>query len=295
MSTTSHISRIVGFCVMLCLAFPGFSAAERARIAIQDILVSDGVKEQVQKHLDSNLLLGELETAVQRTNKFQLVPRQKKTLQAIRKEQKFANSSATAGDAAFEGQFSNADYLIIPEVMQFSFYRETKPIPHLPGKYRYRDFGDLQINVSVADSTTGVIKASFPLKTAFSTTFEVTSQQSGVPPKSHFISMSRKSAIQLANNLVDFAFPMKVIKNDGTKVWINRGQDGGLSMGQVLNIYSAGDDLIDPDTGERLGSAEDYIGTLKIIDVKPKFSIAEIENLTPANLVEVGAIARKQN
>ena len=87
---------------------------------------------------------------------------------------------------------------------------------------------------------------------------------------------------------------VKVMSTKGTQVWINRGQDGGLKEGEVLQVYRPGEELVDPDTGEVLGSAEEMIGTIKVVRINPKFTITEMEaGKDGGMLVEKGDIVRK--
>ncbi|MBF0446520.1 MAG: hypothetical protein HQL68_13135 [Magnetococcales bacterium] len=97
----------------------------------------------------------------------------------------------------------------------------------------------------------------------------------------------------MADQLVDAVFPMKVMAVRGESFYINRGQDGGLQIGELLNIYLPGVVLIDPDTGENLGSAEEYVGQGKVMRINPKFTIVKLLENERGLLVEVGAIVRK--
>jgi curli biogenesis system outer membrane secretion channel CsgG len=69
----------------------------------------------------------------------------------------------------------------------------------------------------------------------------------------------------------------KIIKESGGMVYINRGVGSGLQVGNVLEAYSPGEELIDPETGISLGSEESKIGRVQIIDVQQKFSKAIIK------------------
>ena len=53
-----------------------------------------------------------------------------------------------------------------------------------------------------------------------------------------------------------------------------------------------GMDLIDPDTGENLGSAEIFAGQIKIVRVNPKFTIADVVK-TESSPIAKGDIVRK--
>lgn len=70
----------------------------------------------------------------------------------------------------------------------------------------------------------------------------------------------------------------KIIKVSGPTIYINGGADIGLLVGNVLEVYQPGEDLIDPDTGLNLGSEETKIGEVQIIDVQDKFSKAIVRS-----------------
>ena len=75
----------------------------------------------------------------------------------------------------------------------------------------------------------------------------------------------------------------------GDQVTINRGAGTGIAVGQSWGVYAQGEVLIDPDTGENLGSNEAQVGLVTIKRVEAKLSFAEaVEN----NGIEKLAIVR---
>jgi hypothetical protein len=104
--------------------------------------------------------------------------------------------------------------------------------------------------------------------------------------------MAKAVAAQMADQLVDAVFPMKVLNVQGDQVWINRGKDGGLKKGDVLKVFRPGVALIDPDTGENLGSAETEIGKIKVVRINPKFTIAKVITKGATEPVQRGDIVR---
>jgi curli biogenesis system outer membrane secretion channel CsgG len=65
----------------------------------------------------------------------------------------------------------------------------------------------------------------------------------------------------------------KIIKVDGDRAWINLGSAAGLKVGDAFKIVQVGDELIDPDTGVRLGATETDGGAGEVVDLQEKFSI----------------------
>lgn len=71
-------------------------------------------------------------------------------------------------------------------------------------------------------------------------------------------------------------FSAKVVKMDGNKVYINIGRSMNVRPGMRLFAYSLGEELVDPDTGLKLGSDSKMVGTVEIWDVQDKFSIGQV-------------------
>ena len=269
---------LFAFLTLFCFVSLTSYAAPRAKpvIAIKKAKVGDGVSKYGKKYLNLGTLLDEMEASIQKNRKFTLVSRKKDVLQDIREEQEFAKSDITAGNAAAEGQIKNANFLILPTVQDFKFYRSSKPVPNLNNKYIRIDSGMLEVNAQIIDTSTGGIKTTFYLKSSFSTQKQVVNSKGGVPNSVHFTKMAKNVAAKMTNQLVDAVFPMKVLNVQGKQVWINRGKDGGLKKGDILKVFRPGVELIDPDTGENLGSAETEVGKIKVTRINPKFTITEI-------------------
>jgi uncharacterized ubiquitin-like protein YukD len=97
-------------------------------------------------------------------------------------------------------------------------------------------------------------------------------------------------AEKIANHVVDVIFPAKVLVKRDTEVTINRGDGAGVAVGDTFNVYALGDEMFDPDTKVSLGREEVKVGQVKIIEVDPKFSKAQILSDTG---IANGAILRK--
>ncbi len=73
----------------------------------------------------------------------------------------------------------------------------------------------------------------------------------------------------------------KVIAVKGDSVFINLGSRNGVQVGDVFTVKKKGDVLIDPDTGEELGAEMTTVGTVKVVDVKEKYSKCKVISGTP--------------
>ena len=61
------------------------------------------------------------------------------------------------------------------------------------------------------------------------------------------------------------------------KIYVNAGEDVGLQPGHILEIFVVVKEITDPETGAVLGVEEHRLGMLQIESVKPRYSIAKIQ------------------
>lgn len=88
--------------------------------------------------------------------------------------------------------------------------------------------------------------------------------------------VSRDMAQMLCNRVVDVVYPAKILQRTGQLVTINRGDGTGIAEGQKWDVFAPGKTLIDPDTGENLGSEEIPVGVIEIVRVQPKFAQGKV-------------------
>ncbi|MGB5738531.1 MAG: hypothetical protein WBM54_04240, partial [Woeseia sp.] len=79
-----------------------------------------------------------------------------------------------------------------------------------------------------------------------------------------------------------------IVKADAAQIYLNLGEDS-VAVGDILEVRSKGEELIDPETGISLGGAETVLGTIRVTQVQEKFSIAAPAALstTPARGAKV--------
>lgn len=140
--------------------------------------------------------------------------------------------------------------------------------------------------VQLIDSTTGEIitskrvegeARSGGLSLGYSGKFDLNSSNFKKTPLGKAIQMSIDRAVVYISEEMD-RIPWKgkvVIYKEGV-VFINAGSNAGINNGDIFQIVREGESLIDPDTGINLGSEKFTLVSVKIFDVKEKFSKAEI-------------------
>lgn len=99
-----------------------------------------------------------------------------------------------------------------------------------------------------------------------------------------------KCAQQIAFRVLEFAFPPKVLAVGATDITVNI-RDVQTENGDLFDVYSVGEELFDPDTGESLGpDTGETVGRVRISRPGPKFSKAVPVRGTRLDRFEKGMI-----
>ena len=258
------------------------SLAEAARL--------DGRSASLQRLTES--LDSQMVDRFNAVRKFELVSRT--DLKANLDEIALANSgniNTQNHNAAKAGQLEGAKYVLITTIDEFIDRTEELTLPTSGKLLRKRvlSFGAV---AKIYDSTTGKLLESASHKVGLDQVTNVlqNATTSGDQFELQLREMSRQMSEWVANRVADVVFPVKVLAKTDKTVTINRGEGGGLSQGDEWRVFAVGKELIDPDTKEVLGKEEVPVGRVRITDVLPKFSKAEVlgEDLG----IEAGAILR---
>ena len=118
-----------------------FAKSIQPAVAIKEPVIGDTVNQRLIKRLDTDIIRSEMENSFRATRKFRVLSRDKQSLKAVLDEQDFANSDLAKGDAASSGNMNNANYLILPTVQDFKFYRKHTALPNFDSKFRRKDWG----------------------------------------------------------------------------------------------------------------------------------------------------------
>jgi curli biogenesis system outer membrane secretion channel CsgG len=99
-------------------------------------------------------------------------------------------------------------------------------------------------------------------------------------------------AHQVVVMLMDALYPIRIaaIGSEGT-IYINRGDDGGLAAGELLDVYRPEGQIRDPDTGVILGVEERFVGQVVLGQVEDSRSRAQ---QTSGSTLRTGDLLRRQ-
>lgn len=261
------------------------------RVAVGDLVISSALNPNAAKTVSESSLMADVENALRNGRKFEVLTRRASALAAVRKEQQLAASDLAAGDAAESGQISNAQAIVSVEVLAFSFGRSSRPVPNIPNKYTVSDSSSIELSVQIIDTRTTSILAAFPIKESTSGGSAVVNSVGGAS-RGVLDKTLEKAAGALANRVADTIFPMQIVSVKGKKIWVNRGDDSGMTLGEVFEVFEPGEELTDPQTGESLGSTETEVGSAKVSRVNPKVTVLDIVT-GDAAAIQTGFILRR--
>src|SRR5208283_5012514 len=293
--------RNFGFGLLSVLLLPALARARegKATLAVTAIKTTPSLtasvkpdkKEEMGRIVES--LDSQLVDRINATRKFDVVGRS--DLADVIKEQDLgASGNVDAKTAAQAGKLAGAKYLLITTVDDFQDYVEKATFEGTGRSATKRVFR-LSVVGKVYDSSTGKLLESANFQTGNDEFKKIQEERSYVVKDGELsdemmVAVSRDLAQKIANRIADVVFPAKVLLKRDKDITINRGEGGGVSVGDTFNVFALGEEMIDPDTKESLGREEVKVGKVKITQVNPKTSTAEILDDTG---IDKGAILRK--
>jgi len=293
--------RNIGFSLLGVLLLPALAAAQdsKATLAVASIKPTPSLATSLKPDKKTEMgriiesLDSQLVDRINATRKFDVVGRS--DLAEILKEQDLGGSgNVDAKTAAQAGKVSGAKYLLVTTVDDFQDYVETAKFEDT-GRSATKRFFRLSVVGKVYDSSTGKLLESANFQTGNDEFKRIQEERNysvkdGEMTDELMVAVSRSLAQRIADRIADVVFPAKVLAKRDKQVTINRGEGGGVAVGDVFNVFALGEELTDPDTKESLGREEVRVGKVKISQVNPKTSTADILDDTG---IDKGAILRK--
>lgn len=284
--------RVSGILIMLILMLPPSLAAGKKRICVMDL--EDKARGQHSGWHDVGQGMADmLVTALTESNKFIVIEREQ--LQKVMKEQELGLTGAVnAQTAAKIGQILGVAYIITGSVTEFGVKESKFGVGNIGRALPFGGKIDTKTNKArvamdvrmIDTSSAQIVKAatgegeesstgvSLDLNMAPSVDFGKRGFDETVIGKA-----TRKAVDKVAKAIIavetSSPWSAKIIKISDNQIYLNSGEEDGIKVGKIVNIYRKGEELVDPDTGMSLGSEETKLGTAKIIKVEKKFSIAE--------------------
>ncbi|MBV1873502.1 MAG: hypothetical protein KUG80_01900, partial [Gammaproteobacteria bacterium] len=103
-----------------------------------------------------------------------------------------------------------------------------------------------------------------------------------------------KLSSKIVTHILDVIYPVKIMKLAGQQNILLSQGGKRLKKGQIMEVYSAGESILDPDTGMKIRIDGRKVAELKITQVKPKYSIAKLlSDSDKYSSLSINAITRR--
>jgi len=235
--------------------------------------------------------------ALVNARKFDLLEREE--LKSVIKEVDFGETDYANTEKVVKiGQLVGADYMVIPEIRYIQVMSEAKAMPYVGGR-QISLRCKMATSVRTVNVATGkIISSNIKEVDKRKRVRDSDSQQMVRTTALDLIADTyRESGLREAANIVDVAYPIRVMSINGDTVMLNRG-NGAIINGEMLKVFSTGEVMVDPETKENLGYQEAYVATIKVVEVAQKTSKAvvvektgEIERLSLCRRIEAPTLS----
>lgn len=302
---TAWILRLFAALFVICPLNPASAAGqpaavEKPRLAVREIQVQPGVLDAARRQGQADALNqivqaadGQLIQAVQDTRRFDIVARS--DLAKVLREQNLADSGLlNPSDPQTARAFSLAGARYVATVSIDNFQDAVARADFSGGLGRTtmeRRTVQLLASLRLYDTSTGVLLDSTTIRLEESDVRETLpgATQEGRLTNALLGAVAESFARQAANAVMDRLAPARVIAYTAGQITLNRAEGTGIAPGQFWRVFHPGRELIDPDTGERLGTEEIPVGWARILEVNPRFSTAQVLEDTG---IDLGAVMR---
>lgn len=215
----------------------------------------------------ANDLDAELTTVLVQCGMYNVVERGQ--LDHVVRELGLNSTGLISGKTAIQfGQMTGSDYCVVGNIVAADVERFNN--------YLYKGTkAKVKFNFKFVDNKTGIIKIAEMIEGSDT----VSEFENKNPDKDMMLSNAAKDVAEQVLGKINAANPIvgNVLRVMDDKIYFHLGSNNGVRKGETFIIYREGELLIDPITGEIIGVSEEVLGTLKVEEVKPQYSIGKIK------------------
>lgn len=290
------------YALLLCVLFCG-----GLRVAVADdtypksdalpkVVVEQFVnKTEADPQLFSTLK-SRIENEIINTRKFTYLERGEKLKNAMAERGRIASNLVSNEKALPEGKpavpkLKAAGYSIYGEILFLGLNQTSTTVAKLSVS---RLTAKVELLLRLSDIETGEVLVSKIISAHRSTTRSAVRASGGnMTTEGNLWEQGMNEAIATAAQkvvtaLMDLAYPTKVLAVNVPRetITVNLTRER-TKVDKLYDIFSSGEELIDPDTEESLGVNENYVGRAKVIRTFPK-----VAQLTPVGDLEISSIKK---
>jgi hypothetical protein len=264
----------------------------KKRVCIGSVMASHAVLQKMAskaKAADLDQTIESLESALiaqlAQGRKLEVVAR-KGALKNILAEQEFGESGrVNPSTAAKAFKLAGAHYLIVAIVTDFMVGSDSVRFDDI-GVTGTREAVRIGCDVHIYSTDSGALIESAQFRGGRT---GIIRDNSTLADGGTLSAVIDSLAPEICGRVIDAIYPAKVAVKFGGQVTINRGEGAGMAVGQMWKIFALGQEILDPDTNEKLGKNEAEVGKVRISRVTPNLSYGEV---VEDRGIEVGSIAR---
>ncbi len=291
-TTSTFLIVSIALALIFSAAAPSDALAGKPRVAVIDFDSEDrnfwshwrDHKHEVEFEVNA-LFMNELV----KSGKFTVIERQR--LDAILQEQGLSLSGqVSANSAVSAGQLLGVDYMLTGRITKFGERQVGGQAGWRIAMSAKKKTLEGGLSVRLINTTTGeIVFADEATGEDSNFKFTVFGTGGGVDYDETAVDKVFRPAVEeLSRKLIDKSSSLsgsdgsrpapqgKISKVSGGLVYLNMGATKGVQVGDTFTVFALGEEIIDPDTGESLGSEETEVGTVEVVEVKEKYSKAQV-------------------
>jgi curli biogenesis system outer membrane secretion channel CsgG len=239
-----------------------------------------------------------LTTALTQQSQFVVLERSK--VDQVVNEQNFgASGRVDPASAPQVGKVLGAQVLIFGDITEFSEHLSSvgggfnvlKSMSAQVGGSVSKVTAQVAIDLRLVDAVTGQVISSVrgegrASATGIAANFQTADDNIGAGGSAQTpLGQASRSAIASAvagivQGMQKVSWSGRVVDVRGGEIYINGGATQGIATGMVFDIYSQGEQLVDPDTHLPLGTPDQRIGGVTIVSVAPQYAVGHVTDGT---------------
>ncbi len=208
-----------------------------------------------------------LGTIMQKTGRFIVIPQQ--DVASIMAQQRFGATGAVNPETAAEmGKILGLNAIVTGAVTAYSEAEEGSDF--IVGKSK-KQIARVTVDYRIVDTTTGVqlmADSGAGIYEKRVTTVLGAGSKASYDPDLRDGALRdalNKAMVNMMKQLEQRKWSGRIAQVDGGNLYINAGQKSGLNVGDRLDVYRPGKDIVDPVTKMKLGTTENMIGRITVV------------------------------
>lgn len=261
------------------------------RITVMPFKLSAGFEEKIDikgsnanavTTIDRSLINREISSRLvvflDRSRRFTVLNRE--DLKEVIDENKLIDSDHVApGQDSKVNKLQISDLIVTGTISRLEITGKPTDIA-LTGEHSMRVTGVFKVQFAVTDVKSGKVLYSNQIEQRM----QPEDYRSSVPAserkdwniRDYYSFLFERTANRIGNSIINAIYPIKIADINGDIVTLNRGEGAGLAVGTVIQVYTVGETITDPDTNEVIGTSETPVAKLEVTQLESKLSRAKI-------------------